>query len=83
MNSRDIPSEFRINLEDIPTIFQLTMAQESQQETIEQLIVELEATNNNAKKLSKIAYEQSKLLEILFKRIEKYENSRDRLRKAA
>ena len=83
MNSRDIPSEFRINLEDIPTIFQLTMAQESQQETIEQLIVELEATNNNAKKLSKIAYEQSKLLEILFKRIEKYENSRDRLRKTA
>ena len=83
MNSRDIPSEFRINLEDIPTIFQLTMAQESQQETIEQLIVELEATNNNAKKLSKIAYEQSKLLEILFKRIEKYENSRNRLRKAA
>jgi len=83
LNSRDIPSEFRINLEDIPTIFQLTMAQESQQETIEQLIVELEATNNNAKKLSKIAYEQSKLLEILFKRIEKYENSRDRLRKAA
>ena len=83
MNSRDIPSEFRINLEDIPTIFQLTMAQESQQETIEQLIVELEATNNNAKKLSKIAYEQSKLLEILFKRIEKYENSRNRLRKTA
>ena len=83
MNSRDIPSEFRINLEDIPTIFQLTMAQESQQETIEQLIVELEATNNNAKKLSKIAYEQSKLLEILFKRIEKYENSGNRLRKAA
>ena len=83
MNSRDIPSEFRINLEDIPTIFQLTMAQESQQETIEQLIVELEATNINAKKLSKIAYEHSKLLEILFKRIEKYENSRDRLRKAA
>jgi len=83
LNSRDIPSEFRINLEDIPTIFQLTMAQESQQETIEQLIVELEATNNNAKKLSKIAYEQSKLLEILFKRIEKYENSGNRLRKAA
>ena len=59
------------------------MAQESQQETIEQLIVELEATNNNAKKLSRIAYEQSKLLEILFKRVEKYENSRNRLRKAA
>ena len=83
MNSKDTPSEFRINLEDIPTIFQLTTAQESQQETIEQLIVELQATNNNAKKLSRIAYEQSKLLEILFKRIEKYENSRNRLRKTA
>ena len=82
MNSRDIPSEFRINLEDIPTIFQLTMAQESQQETIERLIVELEATNNNAKKLSKIAYEQSKLLESLYGRIDKHENSRDRLWKA-
>ena len=70
-----------IDILDLPTIFQLSLSQESQQETIEQLIFELRAHNERVEKLSKIAYEQSKLLESLFKRVEKYENSRDRLRK--
>ena len=70
-----------IDILDLPTIFQLSLSQESQQETIEQLIFELQAHNERVEKLSKIAYEQSKLLESLFKRVEKYENSRDRLRK--
>ena len=58
------------------------MAQESQQETIEQLIFELKATNNRCEKLSKIAYEQSKLLEKVFEKVKKYEDSRDRFREA-
>ena len=70
-----------IDILDIPTIFQLSLAQETQQETIEQFIVELQATNERLEQLSKILYEQSKLLESLYKRVEKYENSRDRLRK--
>ena len=72
-----------IDILDLPTIFQLSLSQESQQETIEQLIFELQAHNERVEKLSKIAYEQSKLLESLFKRVEKYENSRDRLWKTA
>jgi len=75
--------EFKINLEDIPSIFQLLLAQETQQETIEQIIFELKSTNKRVEKLSKINYEQSKLLELLYKRVEKYENSRNRLRKTA
>ena len=75
--------EFKINLEDIPSIFQLLLAQETQQETVEQLIFELKVANDRIEKLSKISYEQSKLLESLYRRVEKYENSRDRLRKAA
>jgi hypothetical protein len=73
----------KITVFDIPSLFQLSLSQESQQETIEQFIVELQATNERVEKLSKIAYEQSKLLETLFRRIEAYENSRDRFRKAA
>ena len=73
----------KITVFDIPSLFQLSLSQESQQETIEQFIVELQATNERVEKLSKIAYEQSKLLESLYRRVEKYENSRDRLRKAA
>ena len=75
--------EEKITVYDIPSLFQLAMAQETQQETIEQFIVELKATNDRNEQLSKIAYEQSKLLESLYRRVEKYENSRDRLRKAA
>ena len=73
--------KIEIDILDIPTIFQLSLAQETQQETIEQFIVELQATNERLEQLSKILYEQSKLLESLYKRVEKYENSRDRLRK--
>ena len=72
-----------IDILDLPSIFQISLAQETQQETIEQLIVELKATNDRVEQLSKIAYEQSKLLESLYKPVEKYENSRNRLRKAA
>ena len=75
--------EEKITVYDIPSWFQLAMAQETQQETIEQFIVELKATNDRNEKLAKIAYEQSKLLESLYKRVEKYENSRDRLWKTA
>ena len=75
--------EEKITVYDIPSLFQLAMAQETQQETIEQFIVELKATNDRNEQLSKIAYEQSKLLESLYKRVEKYENSRDRLWKTA
>ena len=75
--------EEKITVFDIPSLFQLSLAQETQQETIEQFIVELKATNDRNEQLSKIAYEQSKLLESLYRRVEKYENSRDRLRKAA
>ena len=75
--------EEKITVYDIPSLFQLAMAQETQQETIEQFIVELKATNDRNEKLAKIAYEQSKLLESLYKRVEKYENSRDRLWKTA
>ena len=71
-----------IDILDLPSIFQISLAQESQQETIEQLIVELKATNDRVEQLSKIAYEQSKLLESLYGRIDKHENSRDRLWKA-
>ena len=53
------------------------MAQETQQETIEQFIVELKATNDRNEQVSKIAYEQSKLLESLYKKVETYENSRN------
>jgi len=76
-----LKKRIEIDILDLPTIFQLSLSQESQQETIEQLIFELQAHNERVEKLSKIAYEQSKLLESLFKRVEKYENSRDRLRK--
>ena len=72
-----------IDILDLPSIFQISLAQETQQETIEQLIVELKATNDRVEQLSKIAYEQSKLLESLYKRVEQYENSRDRLWKTA
>ena len=61
-----------INLTDIPTIFQINEAQESQQETIEQIIAELQHTNKNIEKLARISYEQTKLIEKL-----KNENSRD------
>jgi len=61
-----------INLTDIPTIFQINEAQESQQETIEQIITELQHTNKNIEKLARISYEQTKLIEKL-----KNENSRD------
>jgi len=71
-----------IDILDLPSIFQISLAQETQQETIEQLIVELKATNDRVEQLSKIAYEQSKLLESLYGRIDKHENSRDRLWKA-
>ena len=74
--------EEKITVYDIPSLFQLAMAQETQQETIEQFIVELKATNDRVEQLSKIAYEQSKLLESLYGRIDKHENSRDRLWKA-
>ena len=73
--------EFKINLEDIPSIFQLLLAQETQQETIEQIIFELKTANKRIEKLSKISYEQSKLLESLYKQVKKYEDSRDRFRK--
>ena len=73
----------KITVFDIPSLFQLSLAQESQQETIEQIIVELKATNDRNEQLSKIAYEQSKLLESLYKRVEEHENSRDRLWKTA
>ena len=72
-----------IDILDLPSIFQISLAQETQQETVEQLIVELKATNDRVEKLSKIAYEQSKLLESLYGRIDKHENSRDRLWKTA
>ena len=75
--------EEKITVYDIPSLFQLAMAQETQQETIEQFIVELKATNDRNEQLSKIAYEQSKLLESLYKRVEEHENSRDRLWKTA
>jgi len=78
-----LKKRIEIDILDLPTIFQLSLSQESQQETIEQLIFELQAHNERVEKLSKIAYEQSKLLESLYRRVEKYENSRDRLRKAA
>jgi predicted transcriptional regulator len=68
-----------IDILDLPSIFQISLAQETQQETVEQLIVELKATNDRVEQLSKIAYEQSKLLESLYGRIDKHENSRDRL----
>ena len=71
-----------IDILDLPSIFQISLAQETQQETVEQLIVELKATNDRVEQLSKIAYEQSKLLESLYGRIDKHENSRDRLWKA-
>ena len=74
--------EEKITVFDIPSLFQLSLAQESQQDTIEQIIVELKATNDRNEQLSKIAYEQSKLLESLYGRIDKHENSRDRLWKA-
>ena len=74
--------EEKITVFDIPTLFQLSLAQEMQQETIEQFIVELKATNDRVEQLSKIAYEQSKLLESLFERGKQYENSRDRFREA-
>ena len=74
--------EEKITVFDIPSLFQLSLAQETQQETVEQLIVELKATNDRVEQLSKIAYEQSKLLESLFERVKKYEDSRDRLWKA-
>ena len=61
-----------INLTDIPPIFQINEAQESQQETIEQIITELQHTNKNIEKLARISYEQTKLIEKL-----KNENSRD------
>ena len=61
-----------INLTDIPTIFQINEEQESQQETIEQIIAELQHTNKNIEKLARISYEQTKLIEKL-----KNENSRD------
>ena len=73
-------SKREIDILDLPSIFQISLAQETQQETIEQLIVELKATNDRVEQLSKIAYEQSKLLESLYKKVETYENSRDRLR---
>jgi predicted transcriptional regulator len=72
-----------IDILDLPSIFQISLAQETQQETVEQLIVELKATNDRVEQLSKIAYEQSKLLESLYERIDKHENSRDRLWKTA
>ena len=72
-----------IDILDLPSIFQISLAQETQQETVEQLIVELKATNDRVEQLSKIAYEQSKLLESLYGRIDKHENSRDRLWKTA
>ena len=74
--------EFKINLEDIPSIFQLLLAQETQQETVEQIIFELKTANKRIEKLSKISYEQSKLLESLYKQVKKYEDSRDRFGKA-
>ena len=74
--------EFKINLEDIPSIFQLLLAQETQQETVEQIIFELKTANKRIEKLSKISYEQSKLLESLYEKVKTYENSRNRLRKA-
>ena len=36
--------EEKITVFDIPSLFQLSLAQESQQDTIEQIIVELKAT---------------------------------------
>ena len=74
--------EFKINLEDIPSIFQLLLAQETQQETVEQIIFELKTANKRIEKLSKISYEQSKLLESLYEKVKTYENSRDRFGKA-
>ena len=64
--------KIEINLTDIPTIFQINEAQESQQETIEQIIAELQHTNKNIEKLARISYEQTKLIEKL-----KNENCRD------
>ena len=54
--------------------------QDQQAETIEQMIFEIKKGNERVEKLSKIVYEQSKLLESLYKKVETYENSRDRLR---
>jgi hypothetical protein len=70
------PTEFKINLEDIPSIFQLTIAQEAQQETIEQLILEVKATNDRVEKLANICFEQAKLIQKL-KESSINENSRD------
>lgn len=73
--------EYKIDITDIPSIFQLSIMQDTQAETIEQMIFEIKKNNDQMEKLSKIVYEQSKLLESLYERVEKYENSRDRLRK--
>ena len=68
-------------MEDIPSVFQLILAQETQQETTEQLIFEMKLANERIEKVAKISYEQSKLLESLYKQVKKYEDSRNRLRK--
>ena len=70
------PTEFKINLEDIPSIFQLTIAQEAQQETIEQLIIEVKASNDRIEKLANICFEQENLIQKL-KESSENENSRD------
>lgn len=72
--------EYKINIEDIPSIFQISLMQDQQAETIEQMIFEIKKSNERTEKLSKIVYEQSKLLESLYKKVETYENSRNRLR---
>lgn len=72
--------EYKINIEDIPSIFQISLMQDQQAETIEQMIFEIKKGNERIEKLSKIVYEQSKLLESLYKKVETYENSRNRLR---
>ena len=72
--------EYKINIEYIPSIFQISLMQDQQAETIEQMIFEIKKSNERTEKLSKIVYEQSKLLESLYKKVETYENSRNRLR---
>ena len=72
--------EYKINIEDIPSIFQISLMQDQQAETIEQMIFEIKKSNERTEKQSKIVYEQSKLLESLYKKVETYENSRNRLR---
>ena len=72
--------EYKINIEDIPSIFQISLMQDQQAETIEQMIFEIKKGNERIEKLSNIVYEQSKLLESLYKKVETYENSRNRLR---